>query len=216
MRPAFLALAGTAALSTVFAAVEAVAFVAMLAVPVATVGLGEAHAATTLYRWKEADGSLTYSPTAPTDGTPYDTVDPMTMRPAASAASPSGTRASIDRTGSAPVVGAGTTPGRDGDAPSAGAVAPMTPALGAAARPAPRVVAMPAPTRSSAPISATADAASRSIASSGDAKTRRCSELEKRVVSLERRLMTPLTPDAMDETVMQMVRYQQSVDRHCR
>lgn len=53
MRPAFLALAGTAALSTVFAAVEAVAFVAMLAVPVATVGLGEAQAGTTLYRWKE-------------------------------------------------------------------------------------------------------------------------------------------------------------------
>jgi len=46
-------------------------------------------------------------------------------------------------------------------------------------------------------------------------KQRQCEDLQKRVVSLERRLKTRLTPDDMDNTVIHMARYQRSFDKHC-
>jgi len=46
-------------------------------------------------------------------------------------------------------------------------------------------------------------------------KQRQCQDLGKRVVSLERRLRSPLTPDDMDNTVLAMARYQKSFDRFC-
>ena len=51
-----------------------------------------------------------------------------------------------------------------------------------------------------------------------DAKTRKrqqCDDLQKRVISLERRLQTRLTPEDMDNTVIHMARYQRSFDQHC-
>lgn len=46
-------------------------------------------------------------------------------------------------------------------------------------------------------------------------KQRQCEDLQKRVVSLERRLRSRLTPDDMDNTVVHMARYQRSFDQHC-
>ncbi len=46
-------------------------------------------------------------------------------------------------------------------------------------------------------------------------KEQQCDDLKKRVISLERRLQTRLTPDDMDNTVIHMVRYQRSFDHHC-
>jgi len=46
-------------------------------------------------------------------------------------------------------------------------------------------------------------------------KQRQCEDLRKRVVSLERRLKTRLTPEDMDNTVIHMARYQRSYDQHC-
>lgn len=46
-------------------------------------------------------------------------------------------------------------------------------------------------------------------------KQRQCEDLKKRVISLEGRLKTRLTPDDMDNTVVHMARYQRSYDQHC-
>jgi hypothetical protein len=46
-------------------------------------------------------------------------------------------------------------------------------------------------------------------------KQRQCQDLGKRVVSLERRLRSLLTPEDMDNTVLAMARYQKSFDRFC-
>ena len=202
MRPLFVTLAGAALLSTAFAAVQAVAFATMLAVPVtaATVGNARAADAPPLYRWTEPDGSLTFSPTAPTDGTPYEEVDPMTMRPASAAS----------RENVAPIRRA-TPRAPSPVAPASADGVPDAPAIGAAVR---------SPANGA---SADLDRSSGTAPSSNGPRTvvsndrnRRCSELGKRVVSLERRLTTPLSPRAMDDTVVQIARYQQSVERHCR
>lgn len=46
-------------------------------------------------------------------------------------------------------------------------------------------------------------------------KQRQCQDLQKRVISLERRLKSRLTPEDMDNTVIHMARYQRSFDQHC-
>lgn len=46
-------------------------------------------------------------------------------------------------------------------------------------------------------------------------KQRQCQDLQKRVISLERRLKSRLTPEDMDNTVVHMARYQRSFDQHC-
>ena len=57
---------------------------------------------------------------------------------------------------------------------------------------------------------------SQSMAASASSnKQRRCQDLRKRVVSLERRLKSRLTPEDMDNTVVHMARYQRSFDQHC-
>lgn len=46
-------------------------------------------------------------------------------------------------------------------------------------------------------------------------KQNQCEDLRKRVVSLERRLKSDLTPADMDNTVVHMSQYQRSYDQHC-
>lgn len=46
-------------------------------------------------------------------------------------------------------------------------------------------------------------------------KTSQCLDLEKRVMSLERRLRSKLSPDDVDNTVMAIVRYQDSFNQFC-
>jgi len=43
----------------------------------------------------------------------------------------------------------------------------------------------------------------------------RCDDLRKRVVSLERRMRSKLTPEDMDNTVLSMAKYQRSFDQEC-
>jgi len=43
----------------------------------------------------------------------------------------------------------------------------------------------------------------------------RCDDLEKRVVSLERRMRAKLTPEDMDNTVIHMTKYQRAFDQDC-
>ena len=53
---------------------------ALLAALLATLQPGHAFAAGELFRWIEPDGSLTFSPTPPVDGTPFTAVDPASLR----------------------------------------------------------------------------------------------------------------------------------------
>lgn len=52
-------------------------------------------------------------------------------------------------------------------------------------------------------------------ASSATQKQNHCEELRKRVVSLERSLKSTLTPEDMDNTIVHMSRYQKSYDQFC-
>ena len=221
--------------SAIPARASAAALLTALLVAPLLPGAADATAGGTLYRWSEPDGALTYSPSPPADGTPYDTVDAMTLRPAdgSDAAAPSFD--SERRPASVPP----ETPGRAAASPSATPAARALPVTTANSRAAgtddgvdpfasdaypPLGAASIAPTgaypRHPDGLSGDGRTESRTAMVDGDLasreKERRCGELEKRVISLERRLATPLTPEAMDDTVVRMARYQESVDRHCR
>lgn len=56
---------------------------------------------------------------------------------------------------------------------------------------------------------------SSAAATSAVQKQNRCEDLRKRVVSLERRLKSTLTAADMDNTIVHMSRYQRSYDQYC-
>ena len=147
---------------------------ALLAALLAALQPGHAFAAGELFRWIEPDGSLTFSPTPPIDGTPFTAVDPASLRAPDESRGGDGARSRIAAANAAP---APLPAGRS--FPSAGA----------------RESGGPPPAA---------------------AENERCTELSKRVVSLERRLTAALTPDEMDDTVIRMARYQQSFESLCR
>jgi len=210
------------------------AAVVMTVVLVAVTAPATAIGAGTLYRWSEPDGALTFSPTPPADGTAYEEVDPMTMKPLDEASTDSKARASISAStptaganaaagGQQPVGGAGN-PGSevDGKADSGADPGVDARALGAAisaqadsAQPSSSTGTRQAPPETT--TRATNEEHSRTpAATKSNDKEQRCKDLQKRVTSLERRLATPLTAADMDNTVVHMARYQQSHERHCR
>ncbi len=70
-------------------------------------------------------------------------------------------------------------------------------------------------TESSAQNTSPSNAGRKAALQARNRKQRQCEDLQKRVVSLERRLRSRLTPDDMDNTVVHMARYQRSYDQHC-
>lgn len=164
--------------------------------------------AASLYRWIEADGSITFSPKQPPAGVEYELVDTATMRAASESlnADSSSTvtapaTAARSSTPAAPGLAYAPSPGDNGNTGIDNGITAETPSSPAAAL--------------STPDASEAGVPSSTITAS-NSKRAQCQELEKRVVSLERRLATPLSPEDMDNTVLYMARYQQSVDRFCR
>lgn len=166
-----------------------------------------------LYRWIEPDGSITFSPTPPPAGVDYQSVN-AAHNNAAQADLP----ASIKQK---PSILATSEHGLN-------AAQPETIATDIAAQPEPAAekqkltYAPDTGAKISAPITATetiqktnqnAVVQTESIADSN--KRRQCVDLNKRVLSLERRLRSPLEPVDMDNTVIAMARYQHSYDTHC-
>ena len=150
----------------------------VLAALFAALQTSQAFAAGELFRWIEPDGSLTFSPTPPIDGTPFTAVDPVSLRPAEESRSEESRSEDEERLRTA-----------------------------AASAPAPT-----AASRSFPPAGAlTSDAPS-----SAAFENERCTELSKRVVSLEQRLTAQLTPEEMDDTVIRMARYQRDLESLCR
>ncbi len=187
-----------------------------------------------LYRWVEADGSITFSPTRPAAGIEFEVVGASTPTPDerdAFAAAMSG-EAAGDAASAAPPAPAATGSRQGGGV----SYAPAPPGLGAAVatdasegirasgeaavvtRPAPGspTSGSPAGAGTQDPAADDRDAVTVDVDPAAARRRSQCRELEKRVVSLERSLMQEMLPARMDDTVMAMARYQSSFDAHCR
>ena len=169
-----------------------------------------------LYKWVEADGSITFSVKQPPAGVDYETIN-------ASADNDAQTPAKVDPASAqkaetvqkmlprvppseptqrlAPQLGVqagnGSRAGEQNDAQNAQPVQAAPESVGSVS----------GNSQDNRDRSAALNAKSR--------KHRQCEDLKKRVISLERRLKTRLTPDDMDNTVVHMARYQRSYDHHC-
>lgn len=176
-------------------------------------GIGNLASAETLYRWIEPDGSITFSPTKPPAGVDFKVVD--------SAAANSSTSDQAIESSAQPSILATS----EHSQPSA---LPQINDTKIQVQPAPAVVTRQglnyAPDTSPGPIAAIepdiveplpANPAQKSATVASASKRRQCQDLSKRVMSLERRLRSPLQAEDMDNTVMAMARYQRSFDRHC-
>jgi hypothetical protein len=171
-----------------------------------------------LYKWIEADGSITFSPDKPENGIDFQLVNATegvasstgAIRDSqfnngalATEATTRSQQISIDATGQVlPVASTYTSSIRlnsnsitiDGAGSNAGQNASITSSVNQSNR---QVVQ------------------STAAQSSAVEKQNRCEDLRKRVVSLERRLQSNLTPADMDNTVVHMSRYQRSYNQFC-
>lgn len=173
-----------------------------------------------LYRWIEADGSITFSPNPPPKGVDFKVMDSGQINASKLAPDlpdatqvPKNTQPSIMATSehaldTAPAARINDTEILTRPAPAVSkqrlSYAPDTSNATTISR------------QNAAPALATAQAtvpAQQTIASSN--KQKQCQDLSKRVMSLERRLRMPLEPVDMDNTVIAMARYQRSYDQHC-
>ena len=169
-----------------------------------------------LYKWTEADGSITFSPEKPQSGIDFQVIDAtpgvssskIAVRD--SATSQSGTNASYQSTNTEQI--SYSTPKR---------VVPVASSYKSVIR----------LNSSSLPISSADSNAGQKAAmssivnqhsgqtiqssSAAVQKQNQCENLRKRVVSLERRLKSQLTPTDMDNTIVHMSRYQRSYDQYC-
>ncbi|MFK7891749.1 MAG: DUF4124 domain-containing protein [Granulosicoccus sp.] len=159
-----------------------------------------------LYKWVETDGSITFSPNKPPAGTDYETIskDAIENRIGKSRATNSGL--SLDTR-------------MQQKTPESNSIPNVPPAnlRGKASTPLMReapAAAMPASENQNSPLPTDQNGSAVNLEQSRR-KQRQCQELQKRVVSLERRLTTVQDPDDMDNTVIHMARYQRSFDQHC-
>ena len=174
-----------------------------------------------LYKWVEADGSITFSVKRPPAGVDYETINPSTENDA-------------QKPAAADPVSAREASAREAEAVQK--MLPRVPPTEPAQRLAPQLgiqaddrnragerddaqntqPAQASPESAGVVSSNSQEISDRQAALSANSrKQRQCEDLKKRVISLERRLKTRLTPDDMDNTVVHMARYQQSYDHHC-
>ncbi|MBX2839712.1 MAG: DUF4124 domain-containing protein [Gammaproteobacteria bacterium] len=192
-----------------------------------------------LYRWVEADGSITFSPSKPTDGRDYEVVNPAVSQQGAGTIAPEAAKLSAAEQST-------TSESRLVNSAALSPVSPTENSLSKEDIVARSVVKKPTQGKtdigklSYAPstnpdtprlrdgITAQTAAAEPAISPKGAVqpqgksnmvaskqKFAQCQELRKRVVSLERQIKTGLTPERMDSTVVYMARYQRSINQHC-
>jgi len=162
-----------------------------------------------LYRWIEADGSITFSPEPPPAGVDFKVMDAgqgdsqaLTNKQKSIMAT---SEHSLDTAPTAPI---NNTAVLTRPAPAVSkqglSYAPETSKINTITRQA--TVQQPI-------AQADAEPGHQTIASNN--KEKQCQDLSKRVISLERRLRMPLEPVDMDNTVIAMARYQKSYDQYC-
>jgi len=181
-------------------------------------------AASTLYRWTEPDGSLTFSPEPPTTGVAYDVVETG----GGNLATQTGT--STNQNLAQPEAVATTQPAAalsnepeikisavPQSNPQAFDDQPIEPAQTLAYAPNTANTLPQGITEGTGQATDAAPTAANNqngvLASSN--KFDQCQELRKRVVSLERRLRSKLSSEEVDDTVVAIARYQNNYDRHC-
>ena len=178
-----------------------------------------------LYKWVEPDGSITFSVKPPAAGISYETVSTSSSKQTITQKAPESVQSE-----STPALQQALPTTGQSVAPTQRLAPQQSPQTTAAQ---PRIQSSSGnqsdltsyvENRSSNVMGTAADnagnevqnSAGRSAALSAKSrKQRQCEDLKKRVISLEGRLKTRLTPDDMDNTVVHMARYQRSYDQHC-
>lgn len=166
-----------------------------------------------LYKWTEADGSITFSPEKPQSGINFQVID----------ASPEVSSSKIALRDSAPSQSGADVPYQSS---SVAQISYSTPKRVQAEASSQRSVNHLNSIINSADSNAGQNATMSSIvnqhsgqtihsSSAASQKQNECENLRKRVVSLERRLQSELTPADMDNTIVNMSRYQRSYDQYC-
>lgn len=179
--------------------------------------------AQTLYKWVEADGSITFSADPPESGIDYETVTSMnddvqkgksvpatqpaaklTEKPVQADISETTQRETSNSTQAGAAANAPAEPSRSRVAPMRDQKMGITAADNSSSE------------LSDAPTTGAAVPAQQApVVPTVSIKQRQCEDLKKRVISLERRLKSRLTPEDMDNTVVHMARYQRSYDQYC-
>jgi len=167
-----------------------------------------------LYRWIEADGSITFSPNPPPKGVEFKTIQSDGNASAAPKIESADTQKSILATSehngtTLPKIRVNETKVST-RAPAAVQKQQLNyaPETGSGI-----TVAQRAQTDEPKLQKNTGAMNANTVAS--NKKRQQCQDLSKRVISLERRLRSKLTADDMDNTVIAMARYQRSYDQHC-
>jgi len=175
-----------------------------------------------LYQWFEADGSLTFSPTPPPEGSGIkykvmnsagDTANGITL-----ADNPQSAKAVASA--KVPVLAPKPEP-----APAAQvlAYAPSTPsAKRSTALDLPSGISRVGTSTDATPSHSKANSANQGSTENGSAqlqaskqKSQHCSDLGKRIVALENRITHSNTNQEMDQVILQISRYQKSYSSHC-
>lgn len=191
-----------------------------------------------LYKWIEPDGSITFSKNPPPVGMEYEKVD--ASRPvnkakteAAKAAAKVAAQVSARATAKASRAPAAArvqatlpqpeqaTESRQRIAPQISSQSALLPGIQRASTPPINAIRSQSKQNNATQNinagteSAETDNRSSTAFAASARKQRQCEDLKKRVISLEGRLRTRLTPADMDNTVVHMARYQRSYDQHC-
>lgn len=170
--------------------------------------------AATLYRWIEPDGSITFSPEPPTTEVEYETVE---TGAAATSANQAARDSQIAPSTPEPVNTATAELPNELPVTRLQPTEPIQALSYAPGADAPRNQIVRADTRVAAVTIQDANVAQENNADvvGSSQKYEQCQDLRKRVVSLEQRLRVDLTPDEVDNTVLAIVRYQDSFDQFC-
>lgn len=169
-----------------------------------------------LYKWVESDGSITFSPSKPPAGVDFEIVSPASEAPPKIAAAVQAPRNSqlIDNS-SAPAYPALQASDSQASNASVTANSLNQRTNTSANNPIGSISADTSNTNPNIPVDTGITMATATPTQLANHKQSRCQDLQKRVVSLERRLRSRLTPEDMDNTVIHMARYQRSFDQHC-
>lgn len=179
--------------------------------------------AQTLYKWVEADGSITFSADPPESGIDYETVtsmnDDVPKDKSVPATQPATKLTEKPAQADIPETTQRVTSNNTQD--GAAAPAPTEPSRSRLAPMRDQKMGITAADNGSSELSdtpttgAAVPAQNAPVVSPVSGKQRQCEDLKKRVISLERRLKSRLTPEDMDNTVVHMARYQRSYDQYC-
>lgn len=161
-----------------------------------------------LYKWIEADGSITFSPTPPANGIDFEELGKASPVATSLTVDPLPVEATEPPPSAAPISRVEYAPGNSRDLPAAISRSSASRVL----QPVSSGVAV---IKSASSTPADSDDEQSATNAAASYKQSRCQDLKKRVTSLERRLKSRLTPEDMDNTVMHMARYQRSYDQYC-